>query len=73
MRVVARAERDELALRLVAEGFGIAIAPQSLATENVVTRRVYDLDVTRSVGLKWRTELPGELLTVVLHALSTIK
>jgi DNA-binding transcriptional LysR family regulator len=73
MRVVARAERDELALRLVAGGFGIAIAPQSLATEDVVTRRVSDLDVTRSVGLKWRTDLPGELLSAALHALSTIK
>jgi len=31
VRIVARADRDDLALRLVAEGLGLAVAPQSLA------------------------------------------
>ena len=50
MRIVARTERDELALRLVAEGLGIAIAPRSLATDAVVARHVKGIDAARSIG-----------------------
>jgi DNA-binding transcriptional LysR family regulator len=70
MRVVARAERDELALRLVAEGFGIAIAPESLAIEGVVARPIRDLDTTRSIGLKWQPGLDRELLNAAIEALT---
>jgi DNA-binding transcriptional LysR family regulator len=51
IRVVARAERDELALRLVSQGLGIAIAPLSLAANDVVARSMEGLDAKRSIGL----------------------
>jgi DNA-binding transcriptional LysR family regulator len=59
MRIIARTERDELALSLVAEGLGIAIAPQSLVTDAVVARHVKGIDAVRSIGLKWRADLNG--------------
>jgi DNA-binding transcriptional LysR family regulator len=70
--VIARAERDELALRLVASGLGIVIAPQSLATEDVVARSVNELDVVRSIGIAWRSDLDAERLAAALEALSSI-
>jgi DNA-binding transcriptional LysR family regulator len=73
MRIAARTERDELALRLVAEGLGIAIAPQSLATDAVVARRVKGIDALRSIGLKWRADLDGEILTAILDASSSVE
>ena len=73
MRIVARTERDELALRLVAEGLGIAIAPQSLATDAVVARHVKGIEAARSIGLKWRADLNGEILSAVLDASSSIE
>lgn len=73
MRIVARTERDELALRLVAEGLGIAIAPQSLATDAVVVRHVKGIDAVRSIGLKWRADLKDEILGAVLDASSSIE
>ena len=72
MSIVARAERDDLALRLVAEGLGIAVAPKSLATADVVARSVRDLDATRSIGLRWRSDLASEMLAAALDALKSI-
>ena len=66
MRSSARALRDELALRLVAWGVGIAIAPLSLATPEVVAVPVADLGLSRTIGLKWRPEVPeGSVMAVV--------
>ena len=73
IRVVARAERDELALRLVSQGLGIAIAPLSLATNDVVARSMEGLDAKRSVGLRWRTEVRDNILATVLDAISTVR
>lgn len=70
--MVARAERDELALKLVASGLGIAIAPKSLATEDVVARSVNELDAVRSIGIAWRSDLDAEKLAAALEALSSI-
>jgi len=73
MRIVARTERDELALRLVAEGFGIAIAPKSLATDAVVARHVKGIDAVRSIGLKWRADINDEMLSAILEAASSVE
>src|SRR5262245_58712927 len=73
IRVVARAERDELALRLVGQGLGIAIAPLSLAANDVVARSMEGLEAKRSVGLKWRTDLPHDILATALDAISTVR
>jgi DNA-binding transcriptional LysR family regulator len=72
IRVVARAERDELALRLVSQGLGIAIAPLSLAATDVVARSMAGLDATRSVGLRWRSDVPDDILATLLDASSTV-
>jgi DNA-binding transcriptional LysR family regulator len=73
IRVVARAERDELALRLVSQGLGIAIAPLSLVANDVVARSMDGLDAMRSVGLRWRTEVRDEILATVLDAILTVR
>jgi len=73
IRVVARAERDELALRLVSQGLGIAIARLSLAANDVVARSMRGPDAKRSIGLKWRTEVPDDILATVLDAISNVR
>jgi DNA-binding transcriptional LysR family regulator len=62
MRIAARVERDDLALRLVAQGIGVAFAPQSLATSEVVPVPIADLALARTIGLRWRSELDETLL-----------
>jgi len=69
MKVIVRAERDELAMKLVAEGLGIAIAPESLATDGVVAQPVRGLDATRSIGLRWRADLDSDMLDAVVKDL----
>jgi DNA-binding transcriptional LysR family regulator len=71
MRVSARAERDELALKLVAAGIGIAIAPMSLATTEVVARSIRELRTKRTIGIKWHRDLPAASVGAVLGALRT--
>ncbi len=51
----ARADRDELAMSFVAQDFGYAIAPRSLATADVVPLSVSDLKLTRHIGVQWNT------------------
>src|SRR6516162_4399664 len=73
IRVVARAERDDLALRLVSQGLGIAIAPLSLAANDVVARSMEGLVAKRSIGLRWRTEVRNDILATVFDAISTVR
>jgi DNA-binding transcriptional LysR family regulator len=70
VRVVARAERDELAIKLVAKDVGVAIVPQSLGTRDVIVRRIQDLERSRSIGLRWRQDLSPENVTALVDALS---
>jgi DNA-binding transcriptional LysR family regulator len=59
-RVVARASRDDLVLRLVAQGVGLAIAPRSFANAEIVALPFADVDLTRDIGLRWRPELEAD-------------
>jgi DNA-binding transcriptional LysR family regulator len=54
IRPAAKADRDELAMSLVAQDFGYAIAPRSLATADVVPLAVSDLGLTRLIGIRWK-------------------
>lgn len=58
LRVIARANRDDLALKLVAQGIGVAIAPRSFAGDDIVALRFLDLDLSRAIGLRWRSDSP---------------
>jgi DNA-binding transcriptional LysR family regulator len=69
MKVIARAERDELAMKLVAEGMGIAIAPESLATDAVIVQPVRGLDASRSVGLRWRADLDRTMVDAAVKGI----
>ena len=70
LQIAARVARDELALSLVANGIGIAIAPLSFAEGEVVAVPISDLGVRRSIGLAWRPELPEPLLLATLDAIT---
>lgn len=70
MRSGARAVRDELALRFEARGAGIAIAPLSLATPEVVAVPVADLGLSRAIGLAWRPGVPEESVAAVMDAIA---
>ncbi|HKU97222.1 MAG TPA: LysR family transcriptional regulator [Vineibacter sp.] len=72
MRTAARAQRDDLALRLVAQGIGVAIAPRSLATRDVVALGVTKLGLSRAVGLKWRPDLPQQMVDAIIEAVSSL-
>jgi len=73
IRVAARIERDELTMLLVAQGLGIAIVPESLVSREVVARPIHDLDVQRSIGLRWRKDLSQEHVTALVEAISALK
>jgi DNA-binding transcriptional LysR family regulator len=68
-KIVARTDRDEMALKLVASGVGLAVAPKSLATKDVVVRTIRDLKTTRSIGLKWRRELREDTRRLLISAI----
>ena len=72
IRIAARAARDELAIRLIAQGVGIAIAPRSLATSEVLAIPVNDLRLARSIGLQWRAKLPQATVTFLLDVFSAM-
>ena len=63
LAAAARADRDDLAMHLVARGIGVAIAPRSLATKGVVALAVADLGLVRTIGLRWRQGLSDDLIT----------
>lgn len=70
-KIVACIDRDEMALKLVASGVDLAVAPKSLATNDVVVRTIRDLKTTRSIGLKWRPELRDDALRSLLTSVGT--
>lgn len=72
MKVAARAGRDELALQLVANGAGIAIAPQSLATTDVVALPVKGLGLSRQIGVRWRHTVSDAVIEAALAAWRTV-
>lgn len=67
-KVVARAERDELALQMVSQGVGLVVAPTSIATERVIALPVTDLKLKRSIGVRWRPNIPKPAITRFLDA-----
>jgi DNA-binding transcriptional LysR family regulator len=68
-RPAARAERDELAMSMVARGLGFAIAPRSLATSDVIALPIDDFDRTRNIGLKWRLDTSADAVEEAVTAL----
>jgi DNA-binding transcriptional LysR family regulator len=70
LRVAARADREDVAMRLVAMNVGVAIAPRSLAVAGVTAVPLSGLRLGRTVGLRWAEGAePGvrqDLLRVVL-------
>lgn len=70
LRVVARVDRDDLALKLVAQGIGVAIAPRSLAGGDIVALPFSDLDLSRAIGLRWRADLPDIHVAGIREAVS---
>ncbi len=69
IRPAARADRDDLALALAAQGLGFVIAPRSLATLDVAVLPVDDLDLVRSIGLRWHKETSPDLVDAAATAL----
>lgn len=65
MKVAARTSRDELAMRLVAQGVGIAIAPRSLAIPDTAILEVSDLGLSRRIGLRWHPDTEEAALEAV--------
>lgn len=70
LRVVASADRDDLALKLVAQGIGVAIAPRSFAGDNIVALPFSDLDLSRAIGLRWRADLSDVHVASIKEAVS---
>jgi DNA-binding transcriptional LysR family regulator len=68
LQVAVRAEREEVAMRLVSLGVGITIAPRSLARTGVVAVPISGLRLNRSIGLRWADGTPGELREALLNA-----
>ena len=69
LRIVARTDRDEVAVMLVAQGVGVAIAPRSLATAEAVAVPIADLTLSRSIGLRWRADLAPTALGILREAI----
>lgn len=65
LRVTARAEREDLAFRLIRSGKGITLAPKSLVPDDLVAVPVSGLAVARTIGLVWREKLDPMLVATV--------
>lgn len=72
IRPAATADRDALALSLVAQDLGYAIAPRSLATADVVPLSVSDLGLTRRIGIRWRDPDGGAAAAALAAILTDI-
>lgn len=70
LRVVARVDRDDLALKLVAQGVGVAIAPRSFASDTVVALPFSDIDLSRAIGLRWHADVSDVHLARIKEAVS---
>ncbi len=66
--VWARAEREDLAFRLIRAGNAVTLAPESLVPVDLVAVAVSGLNVERSIGLQWHERLDRTLLSLVLDA-----
>lgn len=72
LRVVARAERDELAFRLVKRRVGITLAPQSLVPSDLVSVEVQGLAVSRSIGMQWHAGSDADVVETVTEELAEL-
>lgn len=68
LRVVGRADSEELAFRLILNEKGFTLAPRSLVPGYLVAVPISDLTVTRSIGLQWNEKLDMTLLGIVIDA-----
>lgn len=68
LRVTARAEREDLAFRLIRSEKAITLAPRSLVPDDLAAVTVSGLTVARIIGLQWREKLDPMLLAVVVDA-----
>jgi DNA-binding transcriptional LysR family regulator len=68
LRVTARAEREDLAFRMIRSGKVITLAPKSLVPDDLVAVMVSGLTVVRSIGLQWREKLDPMLLAIFADA-----
>jgi DNA-binding transcriptional LysR family regulator len=70
LRVIARAEREELAFQLIRGGKGITLAPHSLVPDDLMAVPVSGLSVSRVIGLQWRANLDPLLRGIVIDAMT---
>lgn len=70
LRIVARTDRDEVAVKLVGQGVGVAIAPRSLATAETVAVPIADLALFRTIGLRWRADLAPSTLGILREVIA---
>jgi DNA-binding transcriptional LysR family regulator len=71
-KFVARAEREEVAARLVALGLGVTIAPRSLARPIVACLSLTGVRLERSIGLRGRDDLAPEIRATLLGLLGRL-
>lgn len=68
LQVTARAEREDLAYRLIRNSKALTLAPKSLVPQDLVALTVSDLSVARIIGLQWREKVDASLLTTISDA-----
>lgn len=68
LRVMARAEREELAFHLIRSTSAITLAPRSLVPNDLVAVTVSGLSVARSIGLQWQENLDPALVAMLVDA-----
>ena len=67
-----RAEREDLAFRLIRGGNSITLAPKSLVPDDLVPVTVSGLTVARTIGLQWREQLDPVLFAIVADAAANV-
>ena len=68
LRVTVRAEREDLAFRLIRSGKSFTLAPKSLVPDDLVAVTVSGLTIARTIGLQWHEKLDPILLAMVADA-----
>jgi len=67
--VRGRIEREDLAFQLIRSSKSITLAPKSLVPSDLISIEVSGLDIERSIGLKWQTDVPWQITSALSTAI----
>lgn len=68
LRTVVRAAREQVAFDAVEQGYGVTLAPRSVAPRSLVPLAVSGFSLSRTIGVHWRSDLDRDLVARIRRA-----